>query len=127
MDEHPFRVIEVEGENVQPRLFNKINIAVGQRYSVIINCDKEVKNFWIRATIVRDCIHGFGDNITINSDSAINFAIVGILRYSGAPEVEPTTQDWNETMLDCRDIDHNILELLVPRPAPAPVTDTLTW
>ena len=30
-------------------------------------------------------------------------------------------------MLDCRDMDHKILELLVPRPAPAPVTDSFTW
>ena len=65
--------------------------------------------------------------ITINHDSAINYEVVGILRYSGAPEEDPTTADWNETMLDCRDMDHNVLELYTPRPAPAPVTDSFTW
>ena len=60
----------------------------------MVDCDKEVKIFWIRATIVKECIHN--NEATINHDSAINYEIVGILRYSGAPEVEPTTQDWNE-------------------------------
>jgi iron transport multicopper oxidase len=120
------RVIEVEGENMQPRVFNKINVAVGQRYSVIINCDKEVKNFWIRATIVRECIHS--SESTINANSAINYQVVGILRYQGAPtDQDPTTQEWTDEMLDCRDMDHNILELLVPRPPPAPVTDSFIW
>jgi iron transport multicopper oxidase len=120
------RVIEVEGENMQARVFNKINIAVGQRYSVIINCDKEVKNFWIRATIVRDCIHN--SETTINTKSAINYAVVGVLRYQGAPaDQDPTTQEWPDQMLDCRDMDHNILELLVPRPPPGPVTDSFVW
>src|SRR5437763_17220088 len=89
IDEHPLRIIEVEGEHMQPRIFNKINIAVGQRYSVIVNCDKDVKNFWIRATIVKECIHT--SESTINHDSALNYEIVGILRYSGAPEQDPTT------------------------------------
>ena len=111
---------------MQPRVFNKINIAVGQRYSVIINCDRDVKNFWIRATIVKECIHSSND--TINRDSALNYQVVGILRYQGAPtDQDPTTQEWPDDMLDCRDIDHNILELLVPRPPPAPVTDSFVW
>ena len=79
---------------MQSYVFNKINVAVGQWYSVMVDCDKEVKIFWIRATIVKECIHN--NEATINHDSTINYEVVGILRYSGAPEVEPTTQDLNE-------------------------------
>jgi FtsP/CotA-like multicopper oxidase with cupredoxin domain len=126
IDEHPLRIIEVEGENIQPREFNKINIAVGQRYSVIVNCDKDVKNFWIRATIVKECIHR--NNNTINHNSALNYEVVGVLRYQGAPtDEDPTTEDWDEIVPHCRDMDHNMLELFEPRPVPEPVTDFFVW
>ena len=42
---------------MQSYVYNKINVAVGQRYSVMVDCDKEVKIFWIRATIMKECIH----------------------------------------------------------------------
>jgi hypothetical protein len=103
---------------------NKINIAVGQRYSVIVNADKEVDNFWIRATIVKQCIHVTPE--TINVNSSLNYKVTGILRYNGAPETYPTTQEWNEKILNCRDVDHNLLKLNPPRSPPVTPTDNFT-
>ncbi|PKK58790.1 hypothetical protein RhiirC2_822226 [Rhizophagus irregularis] len=124
IDQHPLRIIEVEGENIKPLTLNKINIAVGQRYSVIVNADKEVNNFWIRATIVRQCIHISPD--TINTNSLIDYNVTGILRYKGAPDAYPTTQEWEERILNCSDVDHNLLKLNPPRPPPANPTDNFT-
>ncbi|PKC65861.1 hypothetical protein RhiirA1_536012 [Rhizophagus irregularis] len=124
IDQHPLRIIEVEGENVKPITMNKINIAVGQRYSVIVNADKEVDNFWIRATIVKQCIHVTPE--TINVNSSLNYKVTGILRYNGAPETYPTTQEWDEKILNCRDVDHNLLKLNPPRSPPVTPTDNFT-
>ncbi|EXX65257.1 Fet3p [Rhizophagus irregularis DAOM 197198w] len=124
IDQHPLRIIEVEGENVKPITMNKINIAVGQRYSVIVNADKEVNNFWIRATIVKQCIHVTPE--TINVNSSLNYKVTGILRYNGAPETYPTTQEWDEKILNCRDVDHNLLKLNPPRSPPVTPTDNFT-
>ncbi|CAG8647551.1 4895_t:CDS:10, partial [Funneliformis caledonium] len=121
IDEHPLNVIECEGENLKPVIFNKINIAVGQRYSVIITADKEIKNYWIRAEIVHECIMAY------TPESTLNVNVTGILRYQGAPEEDPTTLDWNEDTILCRDIDHNLLKLYEPRPVPEPVTDSFTF
>ncbi|CAB4495873.1 unnamed protein product [Rhizophagus irregularis] len=125
IDQHPLRIIEVEGENVKPVTLNKINIAVGQRYSVIVNADKEVNNFWIRATIVKRCIHVSPE--TINVNSSLNYMVTGTLRYNGAPDAYPTTQEWEEKVLNCRDVDHNLLKLNPPRPPPANPTDNFTF
>ncbi|CAB4376662.1 unnamed protein product [Rhizophagus irregularis] len=101
IDQHPLRIIEVE-----------------------VNADKEVNNFWIRATIVRQCIHISPD--TINTNSLIDYNVTGILRYKGAPDAYPTTQEWEERILNCSDVDHNLLKLNPPRPPPANPTDNFT-
>ncbi|GBB94131.1 hypothetical protein RclHR1_00230009 [Rhizophagus clarus] len=124
IDQHPLRIIEVEGENIKPISMNKLNIAVGQRYSVIVTADKDVSNFWIRATIVKQCIHVSPQTININS--ALNYQVTGILRYVGAPDEYPNTQEWDEKILNCRDVDHNLLKLNPPRPPPQTVTDNFT-
>lgn len=124
IDQHPLRIIEVEGENVKPVTLNKLNIAVGQRYSVVVNADKEVNNFWIRAVIVKQCIHV--SPTTINVNSSLNYKVSGILRYNGAPDAYPTTQEWDEKILNCRDVDHNLLKLNPPRSPPSTPTDKFT-
>ncbi|CAI2167496.1 10572_t:CDS:10 [Funneliformis geosporum] len=120
IDEHPLKIIECEGENLKPITLNKINIAIGQRYSVIINAEKDIKNYWIRAQIVQECIRW-------NPDVKLNLNVTGILRYEGAPEEDPTTIDWNEDTVECRDVDHNLLKLYEPRAVPDPVTDSFTF
>ncbi|CAB4376588.1 unnamed protein product [Rhizophagus irregularis] len=101
IDQHPLRIIEVE-----------------------VNADKEVNNFWIRATIVKQCIHVTPE--TINVNSSLNYMITGTLRYNGAPDAYPTTQEWEEKILNCRNVDPNLLKLNPPRPPPANPTDNFT-
>ena len=51
----------------------------GQRYSIVLNANQAVGNYWIRA------------NPSLGNSGFDNGINSGILRYEGAPEEEPTT------------------------------------
>ncbi|KAH9073518.1 laccase [Lactarius deliciosus] len=80
IDGHQFTVIEVEGTNVQPLLVDSIELFAGQRYSVVLKADQPIGNYWIRALPqVSTRVLDFSDHTN-----------VAILRYSGAPVVDPS-------------------------------------
>ncbi|KAI0781235.1 phenoloxidase [Trametes elegans] len=80
IDGHPMMVIEADAVNTQPLVVDSIDIFAGQRYSFVLEANQTVDNYWIRATPFFG-LPGFAGGI--NS---------AILRYEGAPEVEPTTE-----------------------------------
>ncbi|KAI9509110.1 laccase [Russula earlei] len=84
IDGHQMTVIEVEGNNVQPLLIDSLVIFAGQRYSVVINADQPVANYWIRAI-------GQSGIITTNFS---DYNSLAIFHYQGAddglPPVDPT-------------------------------------
>ncbi|KAH8822138.1 laccase [Flagelloscypha sp. PMI_526] len=72
------KIIEADSENTVPVPVDSFDIFAGQRYSVILNANQDVGNYWIRASE-----HG-----TSTFAGGIDSAI---LRYVGAPAEEPTT------------------------------------
>ncbi|KAI0637513.1 laccase [Trametes polyzona] len=80
IDGHNMTVIEVDAVNHEPLTVDSIQIFAGQRYSFVLTADQEVDNYWIRA------LPNAG---TVSFSGGVNSAI---LRYSGAAEVEPTTE-----------------------------------
>ncbi|THH15515.1 hypothetical protein EW146_g4970 [Bondarzewia mesenterica] len=86
IDQHKMTIIEVEGNNVQPLVVDSLQILTGQRYSVVVQANKKVDNYWIRAQ-PNDIAQGF--------DGGRNSAI---LRYKGAPAEDPTTSLVNSTL-----------------------------
>lgn len=106
VDDHDLTVIEVEGTSTKPYTVNSIQILAGQRYSAVLHANQTVDSYWIRAR------PNFGNrNLNSTFEGGVNSAI---LRYSGAPIAEPTSQQQT----------HNIslveteLHPLVPSPAP---------
>ncbi|KAH9061978.1 laccase [Lactarius vividus] len=79
IDKHILTIIEVDSNNVQPLDVDQIQIFAGQRYSFVLKANQPVNNYWIRALPNRP-----GDK----TDDGVNSAI---LRYVGAPKVDPTT------------------------------------
>ena len=41
--------MQIDGISVQPYTVDRFEIFAGQRYSVVVNANKAVKNYWIRA------------------------------------------------------------------------------
>jgi len=79
IDGHNLTVIEADGRLTAPLLVDSLQVFNGQRYSVIMNATQPVGNYWIRA---------------LPSTAGATFAgglNSAILRYSGAPSQDPTT------------------------------------
>nr|AIW01084.1 laccase [Flammulina velutipes] len=87
IDNHLLEVIEADGINTQPLLVDSIQIFAGQRYSFVLTADQAVDNYWIRAD-PNEGNQGF--------EGGINSAV---LRYSGAPETEPSYDVTKEVIL----------------------------
>ncbi|KAI0363756.1 A fully functional laccase from the Ligninolytic fungus Pycnoporus Cinnabarinus [Pilatotrama ljubarskyi] len=79
IDGHNLTVIEADAVNTQPLVVDSIQIFAAQRYSFVLDASQPVDNYWIRAN------PAFGN---VGFAGGINSAI---LRYDGAPAVDPTT------------------------------------
>jgi len=76
IDNHNFTVIEADGDSTTPLVVDSIQILAGQRYSFILEANQTIDNYWIRALPNYETTYAGG----VNS---------AILRYDGAPEIEP--------------------------------------
>lgn len=85
IDNHTMTIIEADGVNHEALDVDSLTIYAGQRYSFVLTANQTVDNYWIRAD----------PNLgTTGFANGINSAI---LRYSGADEVEPTTNQTTST------------------------------
>jgi iron transport multicopper oxidase len=77
IDGHDLYVIEADGVLTEPLLVDQLQIFAAQRYSVVLVANQPVDNYWVRGVP--------------NSDKTYNGS--AILRYKGAPKVDPITVD----------------------------------
>ncbi|KAJ6540213.1 laccase [Mycena vulgaris] len=82
-DNHTFDVMELDGVEHDPMPFQNADVYAAQRISLILHANQTVDNYWIRAPPV-------GGSPSNNPHFQANLTLA-ILRYVGAPEVEPTT------------------------------------
>ncbi|KZV59954.1 multicopper oxidase [Peniophora sp. CONT] len=92
IDGHTFDVIEVDGTSHQPLAIDSVQIYAGQRYSLVMAANQPVANYWIRA---------LPNNIVNTTSNGINSAI---LRYAGAPAIEPNTTSSAHQLLNEQDL-----------------------
>ncbi|KAF8074135.1 laccase [Lyophyllum atratum] len=80
---HRLTIIEVDGINHVPLTVDRLMIYAGQRYSVVLNANQPVKNYWIRAPMT---LQHSSDNDNLDTDD-----VYAVLHYNGAPSAEPPT------------------------------------
>ena len=110
------------GVYVKKSIINEVPINIAQRYSVIVEANQPVDNYWIRATIAKECL--LIDNATINANSAINFNVVGMLRYEEADDVEPPYTEPPPKAKSCKDLPSAHLTPYYPEPPLGPADET---
>ncbi|CAB4427504.1 unnamed protein product [Rhizophagus irregularis] len=111
IDQHKLKVIESEGIYLKPTIIKKLPVAVGQRYSVIVDANQPVGNYFIRGTLDKRCTPN--DNATINFNSAIDWDGLGILHYEGAKN-SPNSKEFDDDFTPCRDLDKKHLKPIKP-------------
>ncbi|KAF2659270.1 multicopper oxidase [Lophiostoma macrostomum CBS 122681] len=105
IDEHSFRVSEVDGTDVwQPEPIHRLNINPAQRYSIILTPPKPETNkglYWIRARMVTHCF--------AYENPELEAEVRGVVRYAG-DSLSPDSKDWSEIIeVECKDLDTSSL------------------
>lgn len=82
IDNHTMQVIATDFVPIQPYTTDVVNIAIGQRYDVIVTANAAADNYWMRAIAQSAC-----------SDNGNPDNIKGIIRYAGLGNstAEPTS------------------------------------
>ncbi|KAI2623780.1 multicopper oxidase [Xylaria nigripes] len=99
IDNHTLTVIANDLVPIVPFKTNMVNVAIGQRYDVIVKADQPPGNYWMRAIPQLTC-----------SSNEMSLNINGIVTYDTLKTVDPTTESYNYTD-SCDDM---LLESLVP-------------
>ncbi|KAJ3416604.1 ferroxidase fet3 [Chytridiales sp. JEL 0842] len=109
IDGHSLTVIEADGVRTEPYTVDALTINSAQRYSVLVESNQKVSNYWIRATIY----HGSPWTPTVTSHS-FNPHVFGIFSYHGGPFGYPQTKRKAKLKV----LDDMQLSPVPPMPAP---------
>ncbi len=113
VDNHTLSVIEADGTMVDPLSVHRLDVAVAERYSVILTANQTATNYWIRAQMSTDCFTT--NNPVLNPD------VRGILSYTDSeafPNGEESV-DWSDALeLVCQDLNTSLLVPSVQQSAP---------
>ncbi|CEJ82633.1 hypothetical protein VHEMI02685 [[Torrubiella] hemipterigena] len=124
-DEHSFQVTEVDGTDIHPAQFHRLNILPGQRYSVILEQNKTASadTVWMRTRMVTHCFTTENKRLTAELNAVVRYFDAGSKPTGAAPE--PKSIEWPEGIeIICRDLDIANLHPVIEHTVPAP-TDTL--
>ncbi|KAJ7253449.1 laccase 17 [Mycena rebaudengoi] len=105
IDGHTFDVIETDGIATVPFNVDSFKIHAAQRYSVVLNANQPVANYWINAPM-----EAKGSSKTLDKDN-----VKAILRYAGAPIADPTNKF---ALLKTNELEEYKLKTLIDPGAP---------
>ncbi|KAF8608186.1 laccase 16 [Ceratobasidium sp. AG-I] len=90
IDKHMLKIIEADGLPHKPLVVKSLDIHPGERYSIVIEANQTVGNYWIRAPITAR-----------RSSSTLDPELVkAVLRYTGAPATDPSSSKDSGLVLD---------------------------
>ncbi|THU81232.1 laccase [Dendrothele bispora CBS 962.96] len=81
IDQHALTVIEADGISHQPLTVDGFDIHAAQRYSVVLEANRPVGNYWISAPMT---LQHDADNNNLDIDN-----VFAVLHYIGAPDADP--------------------------------------
>ncbi|MCJ1321888.1 hypothetical protein MMC15_007233 [Xylographa vitiligo] len=120
IDEHEFAVTEVDGTDVGPVYYHRLNINPGQRYSIVLSTDRTTGgSFWLRARMITDCFAERNADLVSEARAIVQYSQEE-MRDTGVPSHQlPESLDWPESIEQvCKDMD--TIELVPATVAAAP-------
>lgn len=126
IDEHEFAVTEVDGTDVEPVYYHRLNINSGQRYSVVINTNVTTASlFWMRARMITDCFADKNPDLEAEVRAIVQYDQSQLLRSGDLLAQLPNSLDWPEAIEQiCKDMNTTELVPAMAISAP-PKADTL--
>ncbi|KAH8824577.1 laccase [Flagelloscypha sp. PMI_526] len=79
---HRLTIIEVDGISHQPLTVDQLNIFTAQRYSVVLNANQPVGNYWIDAPMT---LQHSSENSNLDTEN-----VHAVLHYAGASNADPS-------------------------------------
>jgi FtsP/CotA-like multicopper oxidase with cupredoxin domain len=111
IDGHNMTVIEADGVDMQPVVIDRLPIHVAQRYSVIVEANQPVGNYWARAVMNQNCF--------AYTNPALDPNVLASIHYEGAPTIQPNTIDPSlSDPVDCNDLNPSDLRPVDAMDAP---------
>ena len=96
IDNHILQVISADFVPIVPYHSRMINIAIGQRYNIIVEADQynnSETNFWIRTWANQACGDAVGP-VPSAYPGYVNYARTGIVRYDMTSTTDPVSRPW---------------------------------
>lgn len=116
VDNHSLSVIEADGTVVHPISVHRLEIAVAQRYSVVLHANQTASNYWMRSQMNAFCFAV--DNAVLDTD------VRALLTYTNTTDPPTVSVDWADALdVECHDL--NVTTLLPTAVSPAPPADTI--
>ncbi|EXJ58514.1 hypothetical protein A1O7_05940 [Cladophialophora yegresii CBS 114405] len=112
IDNHPLSVIEADGTATEPLSVHRVDIAVAQRYSVVLNANQSsASNYWIRAQLNTFC---FGDdNPVLDADAR------ALITYTNSTAAPTDSVDWKDALdVECIGLNSSLLTPMFETEAP---------
>lgn len=113
IDEHQLAVVEVDGTDIEPSIYHRVNINPAQRYSVVVNTSSATSEmFWMRARMITTCFAEIPPNLEADT--------LAIVQYNDHARELPASTDWEGLLAqECKDMNTTELVPLDAVPAPA--------
>ncbi|MCJ1281285.1 hypothetical protein MMC26_000603 [Xylographa opegraphella] len=112
VDEHEFAVTEVDGTDVKPAYYHRLNINPGQRYSIVLKTDRPTAgSFWLRARMITDCFAERNADLIPEVRAVVQYSQDEMRSTDGMSYPLPKSLDWPEAIEQiCKDM--NTTELI---------------
>ncbi|RCI07882.1 hypothetical protein L249_5876 [Ophiocordyceps polyrhachis-furcata BCC 54312] len=125
IDEHPFYLTEVDGTDVQPEPFHRLNILPAQRYSIVLETNVTTADaFWFRARMVAHCFTTKNRRLQPELWAVVRYVRpdkMGATDDDDDDDDDPHSKEWPEAIeVICRDLNTSTLRPVKPvEPPPA--------
>ncbi|KDN49176.1 hypothetical protein RSAG8_02529, partial [Rhizoctonia solani AG-8 WAC10335] len=84
IENHRMTIIEADGISHEPLIVDSFQVYAGQRYSVVVEANQTVANYWVRSPMT---VANAANNLNLDATN-----VFAVLHYQGAPNAEPTTE-----------------------------------
>ncbi|KAK7903304.1 hypothetical protein LTR67_001322 [Exophiala xenobiotica] len=116
VDNHPLSIIEADGTVTELLPVHRLDIAVAQRYSVILTANQSSSsNYWMRAQMNTYCFAD--DNPVLDAD------VRALVTYTNSTDGPTKSVDWKDALdVTCIGLNASLLTPIFQSPAPPATT-----